>query len=155
MLDVSEYLVKVTEDVFKSMMKLDVDSGPLVELSETPAETEIIAFIGLSGSIAGMLGVYTSSDLAVKMASAMLGSKLSEMNDEVRDGFGEVANILAGNVASVLGDLGEKIQLSLPSVIMGKFLVTTVLNTLPPRRARKFNVDGNDLYVELAFKREE
>ncbi len=153
--DVAERMSETTRELFASMMGLRAEEGPLIDLGDTAAETEIVAFVGLSGSSAGMLGVYSSSTLARHIAGALLGEERPEVDAEVRDAFGEVANIIAGNVATFLGDMGESIQLSLPSVIVGKSLVTAILNTAPPRRARRFSVSGEDLYVELALQRVE
>ena len=155
MLDIGGRMTEVTLDLFRSMMRLEASDGPVVELPSDPSKTEIVAFIGLSGTACGMVGVYSSGRLACRMAGALLGAQPGEVNDEVRDGFGEVANIIAGNVATALCDVGEMVQLSLPSVICGKCMVTSILDTEPPRRARRFTVDGEDLYVELALRRDE
>lgn len=155
MQDVGERMTEVTLDLFRSMMGLPVEEGPLDDLPQDTDKTEMVAFVGLSGSSAGMLGVYCSEELARRMASALLGEEQETVNEEVRDGFGEIANIIAGNVATALGNMGETVQLSLPSVIHGKSLVTSILNTTPPRRARRFRVADEDLYVELALRRGE
>ena len=155
MLDVRERMTEVTLDLFRSMMGLEAEEGPVIDLPKYQDTTEIVALIGFSGSTAGMVGVYSSASLARRMAGALLGEEPAEVNDEVRDGFGEVANIIAGNVATALCDMGESVQLSLPSVIVGRGLVTSILDTTPPRRARKFVVGGDDLYVELALRRDE
>jgi len=146
---------ETTRELFASMMSLVAEEGPLVELPDAVARTEIVALVGLSGGSVGVVGVYSSGSLARRIAGALLDTEPEEVDDEVRDAFGEVANIIAGNVATFLCDRGESIQLSLPSVIVGKSLVTSILNTIPPRRARKFSVAGEDLYVELALRRHE
>ena len=155
MLDVADRMSETTRELFASMIGLRAVEGPLIDLPHTAAGMEIVAFVGLSGTSAGMLGVYASGALARQIAGGLLGEEPAELDDEVRDAFGEVANIIAGNVAIALGDVGQTIQLSLPSVIVGKFLVTTIVNTVPPRRAKKFSVDGEDFYVELALRTDE
>lgn len=155
MLDVAERMSETTRELFASMIGLPAVEGPLIDLPHTASSMEIVAFVGLSGTSAGMLGVYSSATLARRIAGGLLGEEPADVNDEVRDAFGEVANIIAGNVAIALGDMGQAVQLSLPSVIVGQFLVTTILNTIPPRRARKFRVNGEDLYVELALRTDE
>lgn len=152
MLDVGTRMTEVTLDLFKSMMGLPVEQGPLGALPDDPANTEIVAFVGLSGSTTGMLGFYSSARLARRMTAALLGSDPGDA--EVRDGFGEIANIIAGNVATALGDVGENVQLSLPSVIDGQCLVTSIPRAIPPRQARRFTVEGEDLYIELALRRD-
>jgi len=153
--EVAQRMSETTRELFASMMSLVAEEGPLVELPDAVARTEIVALVGLSGGSVGVVGVYSSGSLARRIAGALLDTEPEEVDDEVRDAFGEVANIIAGNVATFLCDRGESIQLSLPSVIVGKSLVTSILNTIPPRRARKFSVAGEDLYVELALRRHE
>ena len=152
MFDVAGRMSDTTRELFRSMIGLQAEEGPLIDLEHTTTNTEIVAFVGLSGTTAGMVGVYSSTALARRIAGALLGEEPGEVNDEVRDAFGEVANIIAGNVAIAFGDMGQTIQLSLPSVIVGKGLVTSILKTVPPRRARKFSVSGEDFYVELALR---
>jgi chemotaxis protein CheX len=154
-LEVARRMSESTRELFTAMMGLHADEGPLIPLQETSTRTEIVALVGLSGGSVGVVGVYSSSALARHIAGALLGTTPAEVDDEVRDAFGEVANIIAGNVATFLGDRGETIQLSLPTVIVGTSLVTSILNTVPPRRATRFRVDGEDLYVELALRRDE
>ena len=153
MREVAQRMSETTRELFASMMGLHAVEGPLVELPDAVARTEIVALVGLSGGSVGVVGVYSSGSLARRIAGALLDTEPEEVDDEVRDAFGEVANIIAGNVATFLGDKGETIQLSLPTVIVGNSLVTSILNTIPPRRARRFSVAGEDLYVELALRR--
>lgn len=153
--DIDGWMTEVTLDLFKSMMGFEAREGPLEDLPTDPACTEVVAFIGFSGTCSGMVGVYSSARFARRIAGALLGSEPPAVNHEVRDGFGEVANIIAGNVVTALCELGETVQLSLPSVIVGQCLVTSILNTVPPRRGRKFSVDDDDLFVELAIRRDE
>lgn len=155
MLEVAQRMSESTRELFESMMGLHAEEGPLIDLKETDARTEIVALVGLSGGSVGVVGVYSSSALARHIAEALLGCTPGEGDDEVRDAFGEVANIIAGNIATFLGDRGETIQLSLPTVIVGTSLVTSILNTVPPRRATRFSVDGESLYVEMALRRDE
>jgi chemotaxis protein CheX len=154
MVDVGGRVTEVTLDMFRSMVGLPAEEGPVIELPDDPEDLgmEIVAFIGVSGSRPGMVGVYSSGSLARRITGAMLGETPLDLNDEVRDGFGEVANIVAGNLVTMLCDMGENVQLSLPSVIVGRCLVTSILNTVPPRRARRFMVDGEPFYVELALR---
>lgn len=154
-LEVTQRMSETTRELFATMMGLHAAEGHLVSLAETVAGTEIVALVGLSGGSVGVVGVYASAALARQIAGALLGTEPEQVDDEVRDAFGEVANIIAGNVATFLSDKGENIQLSLPTVVVGQSLVMSILNTVPPRRATTFAVGGENLYVELALRREE
>ena len=44
---------------------------------------------------------------------------VSDINEDVQDAIGEIANMLGGNLKTILSDRGKDIQLSLPSTISG------------------------------------
>ncbi|MEM9691578.1 MAG: chemotaxis protein CheX [Myxococcota bacterium] len=68
--------------------------------SPAPEEPTVRSWVSLSGAFSGVLSMECSVSLAERAAAAMLGdveaSSLS--TDEVHDCFGELANILGGNV---------------------------------------------------------
>ena len=45
--------------------------------------------------------------------------EVEEINDDVQDAIGEIANMLGGNLKTILSDRGKDIHLSLPSTIFG------------------------------------
>jgi chemotaxis protein CheX len=151
MQDVTRSMLDATRELFHSMLRLPATEDGSSELTHALDSIEVVAIVGLSGSRAGALAVYAPGTLARRMAGGLLGTVPTEVDDEVRDAFGEAANIIAGNVAVAFGHVGETIQLSLPSVIVGQGLVTSILNTTPPRRAHRFVVDGEHFHVELAL----
>ena len=82
-------------------------------------DQDISAVIGLSGDIRGAVVISMKKGFATKIADALVGTKHTELDDDVIDAIGEIVNIIAGNIKQDV-DGGEKIVISLPTVVMGK-----------------------------------
>ena len=82
------------------------------------------------------------------MTGAFLGMDVAEIDEDVRDAIGELANMLAGNMKSVLDPNGSEVQLSMPSAVHGEeYSVDCLANadtvTVP------FSFNGSRFLVEL------
>lgn len=78
-------------------------------------------FLGVQYSSwnAGILAIHMSDEIAKTITGNFLGMEIHEVNEDVQDSIGEVANMLGGNIKTVLSENGKDINLSLPSTICG------------------------------------
>ena len=79
----------------------------------------ITGLIGLAGTYKGVLAIHIPHPVAMAITGNFLGMEVSEINEEVEDAVGELANMLGGSVKMVLAENGRDIDLSLPSTISG------------------------------------
>ncbi len=79
--------------------------------------TQLIASLGLSGSLDASVAVGLSQAGACTLVSKMLGSEIKEFSQDAVDGAGEIVNMLAGVIKSKFAERGCVFILSLPSVI--------------------------------------
>jgi chemotaxis protein CheX len=102
----------VTE-VFLTM--LDMEVIPVDGENFAPIEglTATIQFLGES---AGAALVHCSREQAKDFTSRLLGEKVEDVNDDVRDVLGELANVIGGNLKSLFS---PGMSLSLPLVLDG------------------------------------
>ena len=116
-----EIVRAVTQQVFRTM--LSMEAQPLESYTEQGAAgsfDEIVSLVGIAGAWTGTGSIYCGSELAMQVASAMFLSEETSVNQEVLDSMSELANMIIGNVKSVLeGDLGA-LGLSIPTVIYGR-----------------------------------
>jgi chemotaxis protein CheX len=75
--------------------------------------------IGLAGTFKGMMAIHLPVDLAKAITGNFLGIEVEEIDEDVQDAIGELANMLGGNLKGILSESGKDIQLSLPSTIFG------------------------------------
>lgn len=121
-------------------------------LFDTPTvkETHIASIIGLSGDAKGIISISFSTETALNVAGRFLGENFVEMNDEVTDAIGEMANIIAGAAKAKIQ--GLKLAISLPSIMRGeKLLVEFPKGT--PTLTIIFDVTGvGEVIIVVALK---
>jgi chemotaxis protein CheX len=118
-MNMNEKIIASTQEIFSSMVMMDVTvDGPPLEGSGALRDT-ITGMIGLAGTHKGVLAIHIPNPVAIAITSSFLGMDVDEINDDVRDAVGELANMLGGNVKTILSQNGRDIVLSLPSTIAG------------------------------------
>ncbi len=116
---IKEKIIESTTEIFSTMVMMDVTvENDNVENSGSLHDT-ITGLIGLTGTHKGVLAVHVPNAVAMAITSSFLGMEVSEINEDVEDAVGEIANMLGGNVKTVLTENGRDIDLSLPSTISG------------------------------------
>jgi chemotaxis protein CheX len=105
------------EEVFQLMLGVDCRRVPGAIIQEQESVTAVVGFGGLlSGAC-----VFRSGGLAaIKIAAHMTGMEFAEIDDTVKDGIGELCNMLAGSWKGKVPDLAANCGLSVPAVITGR-----------------------------------
>ena len=116
---ISDKIIESTLEIFTGMvmMEISVIGEPMLKLG--PLKESITGMIGLAGTHKGVLAVHFPKLLALDVTSRFLGMEVEEINLDVQDAIGEIANMLGGNLKTILSGQGKDIQLSLPSTIYG------------------------------------
>lgn len=114
----SPLIESAAREVFEVMLGAKLES-----FEDDPAlVTEMIAMVGLSGRIAGVMSFHCTAQGARRMAAKMLGpaARGNEEEDETaRDAVGEICNMVAGTFKNKLGQVGNECKLSVPTIISG------------------------------------
>lgn len=97
---------------------------------------DITSMVGLAGQLCGVLSVRSSKESAALMAHKMLGAETDTNSQEVRDAFGEICNMVAGNFKNKISGLGEGCMLSVPTVVTGNDYSLHSLTDSPPLEVR-------------------
>ncbi len=116
-------LNEATNEVFSTMLMIDIKTQESFVKDEKNVSTDLISSLHFFGNqYMGKIAVFSSAAVACNIANSMLGTDTTEVNDEVKDGMGELVNMIAG-VAKVklTGTLGD-MHLLTPWVIAGRHL---------------------------------
>jgi chemotaxis protein CheX len=105
------------EEVFHLMLgvRCEHDAGPL----EIEPES-VTAVVGFGGLLSGACVFKSGGTAAMKIAAHMTGMEFSEIDDTVKDGIGEICNMLAGAWKGKVPGLAANCGLSVPAVITGR-----------------------------------
>jgi len=108
------YVSNIVVDVFRTMLDLEVVSQGDGDLAAAGSVTAAVHF---AGEWRGAVLLQLSPELACSLCARLIrtGSPL-EYDDNVRDAMGELANMVAGNLKSVLP---FRVALSMPTVVEG------------------------------------
>jgi len=147
-------LIGDTKEVFITMVGME-DLLHLPSLIEpvTHFNNCITAMVGMAGTISGLVSIHTSQNLALQITSSMLGMEVTEVDVDVHDALGEIANMIAGSFKLHLSRGGADIRISTPSVVTGSDYVVaagTALDTITLR----FVTDDDWLIVSITLQKD-
>lgn len=105
------------EEVFQLMLGLTCHrvSHPMLPESES-----VTAVVGFGGILSGACVFRSGSKAAMKIAAHMTGMEFDQIDDTVKDGVGEICNMLAGAWKGKVPGLSANCGLSVPAVISGR-----------------------------------
>jgi chemotaxis protein CheX len=118
--ELRERIIESAKEIFSSMLMMDISAMQETKAENHPLIDSISGVIGLAGVRKGVLAIHLPQKVAIAITSSFLGMDVEEMNSDVEDAVGELANMLGGNVKSMLAEKGKDINLSLPTTISGR-----------------------------------
>jgi chemotaxis protein CheX len=149
-MDIGQDIISATTDVFSTMLMIDLVAGDPVEGSGEGLASNITSMLGLGGEIRGMLAVHCPALVAKAITSGFLGMDVDELNEDVKDAIGEIANMVAGNLKIAFAGYDLKIELAIPTSIVGEsYRVGGMLGA--KRVAVPFDMGNGQFLVELKY----
>jgi chemotaxis protein CheX len=116
-----KHLDESVEEVFGLMLGVHCERRSGVAINATVDEPEsVTAVVGFGGLLSGACVFKCGAVTAMSMAAHMTGLDFHEMDDTVKDGIGELCNMLAGAWKGKVPDLAAHCGLSVPAVITGR-----------------------------------
>jgi len=111
--------INATIETFDTMCGMTAKRNGKITVQQGTLPTyDVIATMGLSGTVKGAVMVTMSVEVACKTVGEFIGEEITEVCADLTDGIGEILNIVAGAAAAKLPDL--KIKISLPTVLIGE-----------------------------------
>ena len=128
-----DVVAEIVQSIFSTMVGLDVT---IEEAPSSPKGDGLTASVYLEGDWNGAVCFECNRQHACHMAGHFLSiSPPDVIDDDVRDVLGELANMIGGNIKSMMS---SDVRLSLPSVVDGENY--------------KFHVCGSDIKTRIAFR---
>ncbi len=148
--NVGHEISEATKDVFSTMIMMHIEGhSPQFGRGEGIA-SNISSMLGLGGDIRGMLAVHCSEEAATGITSSFLGMEVSEIDEDVKDAVGEIANMVAGNLKVYFANQDIDIQLAIPTSVIGNSYRTSgILGA--NRITVPFGSEVGGFWVELVY----
>jgi len=147
----SQQLMRDVKEIFGTMVGLEDLLHLPIQIDPVTNFTDCVSsLVGLAGTYNGLVSLHMPSTLAMRATSSMLGMEVTEVDEDVNDAMGEIANMIAGSFKQHLSKSGLDIHISTPSVIHGKEYVIS-LGSNPQQIAVRFATDDDWFMVAVAF----
>lgn len=112
--------IEATLYVIESISTMKIENKEVYLKKDETAKGDVSSIIGLSGDMEGSVSVTFSEKIILPLVSEMFGEEMTELNDEIKDAVGEIANMISGRARQSLETIGKNLKAAIPSVIMGK-----------------------------------
>ena len=104
-------------EVFQLMLGVECERDGALRVPEPESVTAVVGFGGL---LSGACVFSLSAPAAMEIAARMTGMEFEQVDDTVKDGIGEICNMLAGAWKGRVPELAAHCGLSVPAVITGR-----------------------------------
>jgi len=113
--------IVAARNVFSTMCGMEIERKHLYVKEDHQMLGDVSGVMGLSGEAVGCVVISLPTSLACQIVARMVGEEPgTELNEDVRDGVGEIINMIAGQAKASLVSTSYHFMISLPSVVCGK-----------------------------------
>jgi chemotaxis protein CheX len=148
--DFAKKIIKSTEEIFNTMICMQISAGePLTEGKEI-LDCHVSAMIGLSGDFTSMLSIHCPGRVGMAITGEMLGMEVEQVDSDVKDTLGEIANMLAGGLKEAFAAENINLELSIPTTVSGKSY-TVSSPTKSNRVIIPFDLEPGRFFVEIKY----
>jgi len=116
-----EFITAATTDVFSTMLGMEVAAQEARIDPEFPTINDgVMALVGMAGSWTGAGVICCTAAAACKLCNQFIGTSAENVDEDVLDAVGEVANMIIGNFKTSVEEHVGALGLSVPTVIYGR-----------------------------------
>ena len=111
--------IESTIKTMKMMADVEVNRDNLALKRDLITTYDISAILSLTGQVEGSIILSMPKPLACLVAEKLVMEPYTELDGNVQDAVGELANIIVGDARRALVAMGHKTSLSIPNIILG------------------------------------
>ncbi|GAB6098986.1 chemotaxis protein CheX [Halanaerocella petrolearia] len=112
-------ILNATQSVIENMLQLEPEQGTIEIRDNHFVAKKINTSIGVTGDLEGFVYFSMAEETALNIFTKMSGMEINEFNDMSRSAIGELANIITGNSATNLSNIGYQCDITPPSITIG------------------------------------
>jgi chemotaxis protein CheX len=143
--------IDATLNVLETMASVKAEAGKPYLKNDRMARGDLTGVIGLIGETSGTISVSFTEKSILAVVSNMFGEEMKEMNDDIKDAVGEIANMISGQARQKLEELGRSMKAAIPTVIVGKNHTISHM-TRHPVVAIPFGTDNGNFTIEVCLE---
>ncbi len=145
-----KYIIDATGEIFSTMLMMEVHADVIADPDSVEMHSDILSIIGLGGALRGMVAIHCPAETAKKITAFFLDMEITELDDDVKDAIGEIANMVAGGLKTFFAEAGINTELALPSSVVGHAIKVRGYPGVQ-RCVVSFTCDAGPFWVELLY----
>lgn len=149
-MEFAKKITETTEEIFSTMIFMDIAVEDPLSSGKQVIGCHVSAMIGLTGDFSAMLGIHCPENVGLAVAGAMLGMDIEEIDADVKDALGEIANMLAGGIKERFTSENKALELAIPTAISGKSYTISAPSG-SDRVIVPFKVEAGHFYIEIKY----
>jgi chemotaxis protein CheX len=143
--------IEATVHVVKTLAFTNAHAGKPFQRETGFASGDISGLISLTGGAKGSVSVSFTEACILSLVSRMFGDEMNEVNEEIMDAAGEIANMISGHARQKLEENGTSLKAGIPTVIAGKNHSISHISGNPVTSI-PFNTDFGGFTVEVCLE---
>lgn len=142
--------------VMKDFCNIEVQMGkPYLTRTDFEGDKFLI-IVGITGQLTGQCILSMSNETACDIAShMMMGMPVPELNDMAASAVSELSNMILGNTATLFSTQGKIIDITPPSICVGKDMSITVSDSKTICVPLHYDDNSKALEINIAIKDKE
>jgi len=118
--------VEAVDAVFQTMLDVHPKRNAVKINSQEKRGERLTSLIGISGRMSGCVALCFPPETALRLSGRMLGSEITQVNDEVIDAISELVNMVAGsakakfNADPLSREIPEQVRLAGSTLQLGR-----------------------------------
>lgn len=149
-MEFAKKITETTEEIFNTMVFMEISADAPLDQGKQALGCHISAMIGLTGGFSAMLGIHCPEAVGLAIAGAMLGMEIEEIDADVKDALGEIANMVAGGLKEKFAIENIELELAIPTAISGRSYTITS-STRSNRVIIPFRVEQGQFFIEIKY----
>lgn len=141
--------IRAAADVLEKEVGAQTERGPVGVERTAHTTQDVTALIGVTGRVRGVVAYGMSDETARTIVGVMLGEPCPVFDELAQSGIAELANVITGRASIELANNGFPAEISTPTIIVGKALLST-LDT--PRLMVPLRTGYGEIIVHLALR---
>lgn len=116
--------INVSVSLMKMICNATAKRGQMYIKNATFSPDNVAIIIGIAGEFRGQVFFSMDESTACNIASSMMfGAEVKELDDMAKSAIAELGNMIMGNVSTEFFNNGIKIDITPPTVLVGKDMV--------------------------------
>jgi chemotaxis protein CheX len=142
--------VSAAHEILSHEMHEVVQRGDLCLENGMYVTDDLTVIISLIGAVDGTVFFSMSEEVAMQMASVIMGERFDSLDKLAQSGIAELGNVITGRASMKLAEAGYETNISTPSLIIGKGATLSTLEY--PRLIVPLTTSIGSITIHLALR---